>query len=69
MLYENKTKLLYSCSYDKTIKIWNIDSGKFLRTLTEHTYSIRNIFYDNNNNILFSGSEDKSIKVWNLMNG
>src|SRR3954468_24552372 len=29
-------KTLMSCSRDKTIKIWNVPTGKLLRTLTEH---------------------------------
>ncbi len=67
--FENITKLLYTSSYDKTIKIWNTDNGKCIRTLKGHTFSVWDIYYDNYYNILFSGSNDHTIKIWNLMIG
>ena len=32
--------MLISGSYDKTIKIWNLTSGRCINTLEEHTSSV-----------------------------
>ena len=57
---------LYSGSDDKTIKVWNLETGKEITSLQGHTSSVRCLALDRVNNRLYSGSGDKTIKVWNL---
>ncbi|KIW93254.1 uncharacterized protein Z519_05859 [Cladophialophora bantiana CBS 173.52] len=59
--------ILATGSYDATIKIWDLDTGKELRTLTGHTMGIRCLQFDDNK--LISGSLDKTLKVWNWRTG
>ncbi len=61
-LYEG---LVASSSYDKTIKIWNIDLYfNRMKTLEGHTGYIYTIL-QLRNGLIISGSDDKTIKVWN----
>ncbi len=56
---------LISCSDDKTIKIWNVDTGKCLHTLLGHTNWVFCLALIGVK-MLASGSEDGSIRVWSL---
>ena len=54
---------LASCSYDKTIRIWDTANGILLKTLNGHTDYIHALAVLPNNT-LASGSNDKTIKIW-----
>jgi len=67
----NNVDYLISCSYDGTIKIWNLKTFDCIAILEEHTDWINNIItykkiIDKNNSIdyLISCSYDKTIKIW-----
>lgn len=57
-------KTLYSSSKDKTIKIWDLNSGICSATLKGHTGMVTSIIIKDEK--LYSGSMDKTIKVWDL---
>ncbi|KAI9657298.1 MAG: hypothetical protein M1821_002978 [Bathelium mastoideum] len=59
--------ILATGSYDATIKIWDIESGQEIRTLSGHTSGIRCLQFDDSK--LISGSIDNTIKVWNWRTG
>lgn len=56
---------LFSSSYDKTIKIWDIQKFLCVSTLSGHNDHI-NCFIQNEPGYLISCSSDKSIKFWNI---
>lgn len=58
---------LITGSYDATIKVWDIKTGKEIRTLTGHTAGIRCLQFDESK--LITGSLDRTIKVWNWRTG
>ena len=58
-------KHLVSCSSDRTIKIWNINTGKCDNTLLGHKLWIGCLLFLPNS-ILISGSGDCTLKFWNL---
>lgn len=60
---------LASGSEDKTIKIWNVDTGQLLRTLNGHFDSVRSVAVSSDGQIIASGSSDKTVKLWNLETG
>ena len=56
-------KILASGSYDKTIKIWNIEDRSIISTLSGHTETV-NVLCNVKEGILVSGSWDKSLIIW-----
>ncbi len=55
-------KYIVSGCIDKTIKIWNIETGKCLKTLKGHTHWVESVAI--NEKYIVSGSDDKTIKIW-----
>jgi WD40 repeat protein len=60
---------LFSYSWDKTIKIWDVKEGKLLTSLEGHTMNVGGIQLSKDESRLFSYSEDQTIKVWDLKKG
>ncbi len=54
---------MISGSHDKTIKIWNIDTGECLKTLKGHKDDVRCLMSLDSDTFV-SGSWDKTIKIW-----
>jgi F-box/WD-40 domain protein MET30 len=59
--------ILASGSYDGTIKIWDLETGKVLRTLVGHTSGIRCLQFSGSR--LFSGGMDRTIRIWEWETG
>ncbi|CAD8053227.1 unnamed protein product [Paramecium primaurelia] len=59
--------LIASASFDKTIKIWEWQSGQLVASLEGHTDIVRSIELIEEIGFLVSTSDDKSIKVWRLI--
>jgi len=62
-------KLLVSGSWDKTIKIWQLDTGELISTLKGHGDRVYAIALSPDGKIIASGSADKTIKLWHLQTG
>ena len=63
------SKTIVSGSRDKTIKIWNINTGECLNTLKGHSHYVQSIAISPDGKTLTSGSYDKKIKIWDLTTG
>src|SRR6266516_2315027 len=61
--------ILASGSGDKTIRLWNAQTGQALRTLTGHSATVHGIVWSPDGRILASGSEDKTIRLWDMRTG
>ncbi len=59
-------KTIISGSDDKTLKIWDLNSQKLLRTLEGHTNWVYAIAIGGDSQTIVSGSKDKTIKLWQL---
>ncbi|AFZ23328.1 WD domain, G-beta repeat-containing protein,protein kinase family protein [Cylindrospermum stagnale PCC 7417] len=62
----SSSQLLASASFDKTIKIWDVDTGKLLKTFSHPSTTIA---VTPDGKMLVSGSSDKTIKFWDLSSG
>lgn len=58
-------KLVATASYDKTVKIWNLN-GLCKATLRGHTDTIRSVEFSHRGERLVTSSDDNTAKVWNL---
>nr|MDJ0899043.1 neuraminidase-like domain-containing protein [Xenococcus sp. MO_188.B8] len=61
--------ILASGSTDRTIKLWNVETGQEIRTLQGHTDDVRSVSFSPDGTILASGSTDRTIKLWNVETG
>lgn len=62
-------RLLASGSWDHTIKLWNLNTGKVRQTLEGHKDSVLSIAFSPNGLLLASGSADSTIKLWEVSTG
>jgi WD40 repeat protein len=62
------TKIV-SGSWDITIKVWNLNSGALIQTLTGHSDYLNSVAITPDGTKIMSGSSDKTINVWNLASG
>jgi hypothetical protein len=63
--------LVSGCA-DKTIKVWNLSTGKVIRTLTEDIGEVSSVAISADGNLLAVGSCDtprSNVKVWRLATG
>lgn len=60
---------LASGSADQTIRIWDMGTGKCLRTLTGHGHWVCSVTFHPQNGQLASGSYDRTLKLWDIHTG
>ena len=58
-----------SASADKTLKVWDVGSGRELRTLSGHSSEVRAVAVTPDGQHAVSASEDTTLKVWELASG
>lgn len=62
------TKIV-SGSDDTTVKVWDVDSAREIRTLSGHTMGITSVVVTSDSKCAISASRDGKIKVWDLVAG
>ena len=65
--YSPDGKILASGSNDWTIRIWDVDKRKHIKTLEGHTGKVNSVAYSQDGETIVSGSDD-GIRVWNVEN-
>ena len=60
---------IVSGSGDDTVKVWDLNTGALLRTLTGHTDRVLSVAVTRDGSQIVSGSFDKTLKVWDLNTG
>jgi WD40 repeat protein len=54
---------------DGTIQLWDVETGKILRTLTDQKATIFGLDYSPDGQLLASASLDGSVRIWNVLTG
>ncbi len=62
-------EMLASGSHDKTVKLWEVSSGKLLRTFEGHKTWVSTVAFDPEGEMLASGSHDGTVKLWEKGSG
>lgn len=59
--------VLITGSYDRTVRVWNVDTGDEVRCLRGHTRAVRALQFDEAK--LITGSMDCTLRVWDWRTG
>ncbi|XP_073108679.1 notchless protein homolog isoform X2 [Elaeis guineensis] len=57
---------LASASFDKSVKLWNGITGKFVTSFRGHVGPVYQISWSADSRLLLSGSKDSTLKVWDI---
>ncbi|OAY85411.1 Notchless protein [Ananas comosus] len=57
---------LASASFDKSVKLWNGVTGKFIASFRGHVGPVYQISWSADSRLLLSGSKDSTLKVWDI---
>ncbi|MEL6438181.1 MAG: NB-ARC domain-containing protein [Cyanobacteria bacterium J06621_8] len=68
-LKKSGKRVLASGSADKTIKIWDVSTGKVIKTLQGHEAAVRSIIFASDGQTIASGSDDGTIRIWDIDTG
>ncbi len=69
VMYSPKNDQIVSSSWDTTVRLWNIDTGKTQLILKDHHHEAVNVAYSPNGDQIASISYDNTIKLWDVCNG
>ncbi len=64
--YSGDGRTLASASFDGKIHLWNISTGKKIKTFKGHTDLISSVSYSGDGKTLASASWDNTVKLWNI---
>jgi WD40 repeat protein len=62
-------KRAVSASWDRTLRVWDLDSGQPIATLTGHEDSVNAVAVTPDGKRVVSASWDRTLRVWDLDSG
>jgi WD40 repeat protein len=62
-------KTVVSGSEDITLRLWDVGSGREVKTIKGHTNSVTSIAYSPDGKTLISGSSDNTLRLWDVTTG
>jgi len=62
-------KYVLTGSSDNTIKLWEVESGREIRTFLGHTKSVYSVAFSPDGKYVLTGSSDNTIKLWEIESG
>ena len=69
LAYSPDGKYLVSASSDGTMKVWELATGKIVRSLEGHSGAVYTVEFSPDGHFLASGGFDKTIKIWDFKTG
>lgn len=61
------TNFALSGSWDKTLRLWDLNVGETVRTFQGHTSDVNSVAFSADNRQIVSGSRDRTVKLWNTL--
>ncbi|XP_045471970.1 F-box-like/WD repeat-containing protein TBL1XR1 [Harmonia axyridis] len=65
----NMNLILASASFDSTVRLWDVEKGACVHTLTKHTEPVYSVAFSPDGKFLASGSFDKCVHIWSTQSG
>jgi len=65
----NMDLVLASASFDSTVRLWDVERGSCIFTLTKHTEPVYSVAFSPDGKFLASGSFDKCVHIWSTQSG
>ena len=62
-------RYVLSGSYDEIVKLWEVSSGRLLRSFVGHTDRVLSVAFSADGRYVLSGSDDKTVKLWEVGTG
>ena len=62
-------KQLATCGADKFVKVWDLPTGKFVKSFEGHTHHVMDVGWKSDGKFLASAGADNAIKVWDFEKG
>ncbi len=62
-------KLLASCAADKFVKVFDVATGKFVKSFEGHTHHVLGVSWMSDGRTLASSGADNVVKVWDFITG
>ena len=59
----------FGSTKDYTVRLWDVETGKHIKTLTGHKEPIGGVCFSPDGQILASGSWDKTVSLWDIETG
>ena len=67
--FSHDGKLLASCAADKFVKVFEVPSGKFLKSFEGHTHHVLDVGWTEDDKKLASAGADNVVKIWDYEKG
>ncbi|CAL5359739.1 unnamed protein product [Camellia sinensis] len=69
MAYYHAEGLLYTGSWDKTVKVWRISDGRAVNSFVAHDDNVNAIVVNQEDGCVFTCSSDGSVRIWRRVYG
>lgn len=67
--FPNAPLLLASASYDTTVKLWELERGSCVLSLSKHQEPVYSLSFSPDGRYIASGSFDRALNVWSTQTG